>query len=243
MANDYEIALEEAIQRIDDTNESDEEFGENMSVIQEEDNEEIPRAFHRQGVFPRPVSEPTTVSLKQVMEDGRSFTLFRRFLKDQCISRNLQFWLACEFYCSQPPSGKINMTEMAKAIYVKFLKSSAPLHVSIMDSTRRKIQLCMQHGSEPDCMLFKQAQEEVYQQMEANELRQFLCSDAFSDCSQFNEGEANNYLSEIGPIGFQPARYRGGSLHSSDDSTSITGYTSEYVTMSLMLSIYVCVSL
>jgi hypothetical protein len=112
---------------------------------------------------------------------------------------------------------------MAKAIYVKFLKSSAPLHVSIMDGTRRKIQMAIQLRGEPDCTLFTEAQREIYQQMEANELRQFLCSDAFTECSQFN-----GLVNVSTDMNFQPSHYRtGGSLHSSDDSTSITSFTSE----------------
>ena len=227
MADDHDIALEISVQNIDDTNESDEEL-ERMSVmsgfserIDEEGrnggNTYRSLAPHRQPLVP-------AISLRRILEDERSFTLFRRFLKDGCITRNLQFWLACEHYRTQPYD-KNKLMELAKAIYSKFLGSSAPLHVSVMDGTKRSIQMSVQLKAEPDINLFRQAQLEVYQQMEGNELRQFLLSDSFSDCSQFNQEEGLAYFQ---PETFQPARYRGGSLHSgSDDSTSITSFNSE----------------
>ena len=228
--SDHELALEEALQRIGgEGNESDDD---NMSIVSgyegPEDDEHnyttSSASSHR--VFRTTSQAPTSITLKQILEDDRSFMLFRRFLKDQCISRNLQFWLACEYYHKQ--SDKAKSLEMAKAIYVKFLKSSAPLHVSVMDSTRRKIQMAMQLKNELDSHLFSEAQHEIYQQMEANELRQFLYSDAFSECSQFNGMFPMSRGSMGTELGFQPSRYRtGGSLHSSDDSTSITSFTSE----------------
>ena len=256
MAVDHELALEEALQRIGgDTNESDED---NMSVVSgyegQEEEEQTPSYTASHRLFPRTSQAPSSVSLKQILDDERSFTLFRRFLKDQCISRNLQFWLSCEYYRNQPLNDKTQVFEMAKAIYVKFLKSSAPLHVSVQDGTRHTIQVVMQKcqlRDEPDLTLFQQAQQEIYQQMEANELRQFLCSDAFPECPQFNR--ANALGSVISEMGFQPSRYRtGGSLHSSDDSTSVTSFTSECVTditllyylctcMHICLHVYVCV--
>lgn len=231
--SDHELALEEALQRIGgDGNESDDD---NMSVVsgyegpdEEEQSYNSTASTHR--VFRttghHQTAAPTSISLKQILDDDRSFMLFRRFLKDQCISRNLQFWLACEYY--QKQSDKSKTLELAKAIYVKFLKSSAPLHVSTTDSSRRKIQMAVQLKTELDSCLFVEAQNQIYQQMEANELRQFLCSDAFSECSQFNGMFPMSRGSMGTELGFQPSRYRtGGSLHSSDDSTSITSFTSE----------------
>lgn len=240
--DDHELALEEALRRIggrDDAMESDDEDG--MSVVdyeaegEEGDEQQQPSNGSMTGGLVYPPNNMSTmvnggVSLNQILTDVRSFMLFRRFLKDQCITRNLQFWLACEFFNKQTPS--VEGTKVAKAIYCRFLKSSAPLHVSISDNAKRKIGTVVQFGTSPGPDLFVEAQQEVYQQMEANELRQFLFSDAFSECSQFNGVNQNSVYgaggSVTGEMGFQPSRYRtGASLHSSDDSTSVTSFTSE----------------
>ena len=249
--NDHELALEEALQRIGGEPGTDEEDEEELSVVEYDEEEQRPPAPTTSVVTgPAPettsngdngvgasgryeVPEPyigtpsNSIPLKEVLGEYRSFMLFRRFLKDQCITRNLQFWLACEYYHTQMPLEGI---KAAKAIYCRFLKSSAPLHVSILEATKRKICTIVQLGSPPGYTLFLEAQQEVYNQMEVNELQQFLCSDSFSECSQFpTRGSTQNmYGSVSGDIGFQPSRYRnGGSLHSSDDSTSVTSFASE----------------
>lgn len=233
--DDSALALEEAIQRLD-PNESDEDSPDNMTVIDDKDQEEDevmnggdPRSLPRhypamQRVFGGGgggVEKSPRVTLRRVLENDRDFALFRRFLKDQCITRNLQFWLACEGYRDCTPDKRL---ESARAIYAKFLKNSAPLHVSVLSLTRRRIHMAVQL-KQPGQDLFDGAQEEILQMMEHNELRQFLCSDAFSDCISQTDSEAQ-YMRGMHQ-GFKPASYRGGSLHSgSDDSTSVTSYTS-----------------
>lgn len=229
--------LEEAVMRLADTNESDEELGDNMSVYDEghEEGENDASSLGRsyaptQSVFPGvpKANAAPMVSLSKIMADGHSFQLFRRFLKDQCISRNLNFWLTCEAYRTQAHESNMERrTEIAKSIYMKFLKSSAPLHVNILDQTRRDISLAIRLV-DPSPQLFDDAQQEVYEMMEANEFRQFLCSDTFSECSLFSQGDGDTLLNGRMPLGFRPAMYRGGSLHSgSDDTTSVTSFTSE----------------
>ena len=234
------LALEEAIQRLPEANESDEDSpDEGMSVFNGKDQngeETIGTSEHHSlpGHFPATqqvfgprggggVDKPGLVSLRKVLENDREFTLFRRFLKDQCITRNLNFWLACEGYRNNSTDKRL---EAARAIYVMFLKSTAPLHVSILSQTRRKIQLALQLNMQPGQDLFDVAQEEVLQMMEQNELRQFLCSDVFSDC--ISQADSEVLYAGGMPLGFQPAPYRAGSLHSGSggDSTSITSYTS-----------------
>ena len=233
MDDDHEfIALELSVLNIDDTNESDEELDE-LSVISDisERLNEVGDTQSNGGTSYRSLRQRQPplppVSLKSVLEDERSFMLFRRFVKDGCISRNLQFWLACEhFRCHS--CDRVKLIESATAIYKKFLGSSAPLHVSVLDGTKKKIQLSIQLKADLDNNLFVQAQSEVYHQMECNELRQFLLSDSFSDCSLFTSETASGYFNGVGLESFQPAKYRGGSLHSgSDDSTSVTSFNSE----------------
>lgn len=234
MGDDHEFALEIAVQNIEDTNESEEELDELsvMSNFTERLNDNVEtqstggssyRSLSRQQEHP---SVPP-VSLKTILEDEHSFMLFRRFVKDSCISRNLQFWLACEHFRVQF-FDKVRLMESATAIYKKFLGSSAPLHISVMDGTKKKIQLSIQFKTGLDNNLFYRAQQEVYHQMECNELRQFLLSDSFSDCVLFNNETSSEYFNTVGLDSFEPSRYRGGSLHSgSDDSTSVTSFNSE----------------
>ena len=236
MDDDHEFALEISVQNIDDTNESDEELDE-ISVISGSLSERFDEegadtqsnggtSYHSSLSATRQPSMPP-VSLKRILEDERSFMLFRRFVKDGCISRNLSFWLACEYFRRQP-FDRTKLFESATAIYKKFLGSSAPLLISVLDGTKKKIQVNLRLRTELDNNLFVQAQNEVYHKMECNELRQFLLSDSFSDCSLFNSETAAVYFNECGLESFQPATYRGGSLHSgSDDSSSITSFNSE----------------
>lgn len=235
MDDDHEFALEIAVQNIEDTNESEEELDELsvMSDFTERLNDDGDTqstggtSYHSLPQHAHPPSIPP-VSLKTVLEDEHSFMLFRRFVKDSCISRNFQFWLACEHFRKYFFDSKPRLMESATAIYKKFLGSSAPLYISVMDGTKKKIQISIQFKTGLDNNLFCQAQQEVYHQMECNELRQFLLSDSFSECILFNNETSSAYFNTVGLESFQPARYRGGSLHSgSDDSTSVTSFNSE----------------
>ena len=232
-------ALEEAIQRLPD-NESDEDSPDNMTVIddKEKDDEEpserscagshrYPGEQQQQsgsyGSGGGTVEKPPRLTLRRVLDNDKNFAQFRQFLKEQCITRNLNFWLACEGYRDLNHSD--SRIETANAIYAKFLKSNAPMHVSVLSLTKRKIQFALQLNR-VDQDLFDGAQEEVLQMMEQNELRQFLYSDAMADnVSQSDSGV--HYMPGLQPR-FLPATYGGGSLQSgSDDSASITSYTSE----------------
>ncbi len=239
MDDDHEFALEISLQNIDDTNGSDEEL-DDISVISgslsERFDEEGSEARINGGTsYPhssltntrQPSIPSPPVSLKRILEDERSFMLFKRFVKDGCISRNLQFWLACEHF-RRHPLDRTRLIESATAIYKRFLGSSAPLLIPVLDGTKRKIQITIKLRNELDNNMFIQAQSEVYHRMECNELRQFLLSDSFTDCSLFHNESTSGYFSDAGLESFQPATYGGGSLHSgSDDSTSITSFNSE----------------
>ena len=235
-------ALEEAIQRLPD-NESDEDSpDDNMTVIDDKDKEEEESNDRRGTAMPHRhypaveqqqpssfgsggsgggVDKSPRLTLRRVLDNDKNFAQFRQFLREQCITRNLNFWLACEGYRDSQSDSRI---DTANAIYAKFLKGNAPMHVSILSPTKRKIHFALQLGrAEQD--LFDGAQEEVLQMMEQNELRQFLCSDAMADnVSQTDSGV--HYMPGLQPR-FLPAKYGGGSLQSgSDDSASITSYTS-----------------
>lgn len=242
MEDESALALEEAIQRLPDPNESDEDSPDTMTdVIDDKDRDEenvmngsgscsLPRRYPpgQRQVFGGASSsggrgggvDKSPLTLRRVLENGPHFAHFQQFLKDQCITRNLNFWLACEGYRNSPS----RRTESANAIYAKFLKGNAPMHVSVLTPTRRKIQWALQQGR-ADQDLFDGAQEEVLQMMEQNELRQFLFSDSMADCISQTDSEIQ-YMGGLQPR-FLPATYGGGSLQSgSDDSASITSYTS-----------------
>ncbi len=172
------------------------------------------------------------VTLDTVIQDNRLFGLFMRFLKDQCTTRNLNFWLACEHYKRVPSEGQQYLYDVAKAIYVKFIKSSATQRVTLQDFTRRNIKMGLESKRvTPD--LFMQAQKEIWGVMNKNELRQFLVSGVFADCpsyasladnislasSVFTPSMANPTLNVCG----------GGSLqHSgSEDSASLSSFSTE----------------
>lgn len=172
------------------------------------------------------VSEPP-ISLRVIIEDDRTFLMFRRFLKDQCITRNLNFWLACEHYRTLPPEGPDRLREVAQAIYAKFIKCSAPQRVTILDRTKKQIKMNLEYRIPLTPSLFQSAQKEIWRIMEKNEMRQFLVSDAFADCSVFTNLESTLLATAIySPSMAQPAYgvCGGGSLQQSgsEDSASLT---------------------
>lgn len=174
---------------------------------------------------------PSRVTLSYIVDDHSSFVVFRRFLRDQCITRNLNFWLACEHY-RKLRGGTVEqqnqLYKVASALYVKFIKQSAPQHVQIKTAIKRHIKNTLELTPKrlsPN--LFDSAQEEVWEMMEQNELRQFLASDAFRDCGIVMDTDAES-MDMVYTPGFLPV-IRGGSLQqsSSEDSASITSYSTE----------------
>ena len=157
--------------------------------------------------------------------DYKLFTMFRRFLKDQCILRNLNFWLACKHYHELPQE---QLFTVANAIYAKYIKMTAPQLVQIKQSTKRTIKSIL--GLNPKTLsnsLFKPAQDEVWDIMTHNELRQFLASDVFGE--MFGEVEDSMSME----LAFTPVGgvLRGASpmIHqsSSEDSVSVTSCSTE----------------
>lgn len=167
------------------------------------------------------------ISLRTIIEDDRTFLMFRRFLKDQCITRNLNFWLSCEHYRHLSPDNGNRLSEVAQAVYAKFIKCSAPQRVTILDRTKKQIKISLEYRIPLTPSLFETAQSEIWRIMEKNELRQFLVSDAFADCSVFTNLESTVFSNAMySPSMAQPAYgvCGGGSLQQSgsEDSASIT---------------------
>lgn len=173
------------------------------------------------------------VTLDSIVQNTRLFDLFMRFLKGQCTTRNINFWLTCEHYKKLVPSeGQQHIYEVAKAIYVKFIKGSATQRVTLMEQTRRNIKLGLDpRRVTPD--LFIQAQQDIWDVMNKNELRQFLLSGAIGDCPGYANLADNISLtsSVYTPSMANPALgvCGGGSLqHSgSEDSASLSSFSTE----------------
>ena len=244
MMDDSELALEQAIYNMEmeeessDSDEDSSQAGREESEITSE-SERLYRCPPPQPLCPREesrsisvsvstscVSEPP-ISLKTIIEDDRTFLMFRRFLKDQCITRNLNFWLACEHYRTLPPDSPDRLRDVAQAIYAKFIKCSAPQRVTILDRTKKQIKMSLEYRIPLTPSLFQGAQKEIWRIMEKNEMRQFLVSDAFADCSVFTNLESTLLAAAIySPSMAQPAYgvCGGGSLQQSgsEDSASLT---------------------
>ena len=276
--NDPDMALEKAVQNLGESSDSEVEEPENTETersegrpgqLLEEEREEscVPTRERMERLY-SPSPAPSTaqsalsdncvppppiprqqVTLNTVIEDDKMFNLFRRFLKDQCITRNLNFWLACEHYRKQVPlEGQQYLYEIAKAIYVKFIKGSATQRVTLLDQTRKKIKMGLELQRVTP-YLFNTAQQEIWEVMNKNELRQFLVSGMFADCSSF-VGLVDNI--SVPTSVYTPSMANpvigvcgGGSLqHSgSEDSASLSSFTTEYVCLSVCLSVHarVCV--
>ena len=169
------------------------------------------------------------VTLNAIFSDYKLFTVFRRFLKDQCITRNLNFWLACNHYLQLPggaPEYQEELGKVAKAIYVKYIKISAPQLVQVRQSTKRAIKSLLSLNPKTITpSLFKPAQEEAWELMKRNELKQFLASDMFREMfSEFDDDTSVN-------MAFQPSGPVLCSVSveqsSSEDSRSMTSCSTE----------------
>ena len=262
--NDPDMALEIAVQNLEIGLESDSET-EETETIQPERSEGLPGKLLEEGdgsselpprdrermsrlysPSPAPSTAPSAVSdssqlrqpvtLDTVIQDSRLFNLFRRFLKDQCTTRNLNFWLACEHFRKQTPSeGQRNLYEIATAIYIKFIKGSATQRVNLLDQTKKQIKMGLELKQRVTPELFLSAQKEIYEVMTKNELRQFLVSGTVADYPGFASLADNISLSTTvyTPSMANPALgvCGGGSLqHSgSEDSASVSSFSTEYV--------------
>ena len=244
--DDSDLALEEALKNVG--SEEDSSDGE-VDRRQENDDSDIEseRTLMSQRLYPRAssynrqerlsaVHETRTPSempsIKTIIEDDRSFLMFRRFLKDQCITRNLNFWLACEHFRQLPfRDNQEHLYEVGRAIYTKFIKQSAAQHVAILDRTKRNIKMSLEFRSQVTPQHFATAQQEIYEVMEKNEFRQFLVSDFFSDCSVFTNLDSQVSAAVYSPSMANPAYgvCGGGSLQQSgsEDSASITSFSTE----------------
>lgn len=170
------------------------------------------------------------VTLQHIFMDSNLFTVFQRFLKDQCITRNLNFWVACRHF-RQLPSGTTEYQErlykIAKALYMKYIKTSAPQLVQVNPNTKRTIKnILYLNPKTVSPSLYKPAQDEVYDLMERNELRQFLTSDVFREL--YSEVE-DDLSSELAFTSCPPMVHVPGSLQqsSSEDSVSVTSVSTE----------------
>lgn len=171
------------------------------------------------------------VTLQHLFMDSSLFPVFHRFLKDQCITRNLNFLAACRKY-RQLPSGTPEYQELllkiARALYMKYIKTSAPQLVQVHPNTKRTIKsILFLNPKTVSPSLYKRAQDEVYDLMERNELRQFTTSDVFRELFSEVEDDLNSELAfTSGP---PPMVHVPGSLQqsSSEDSVSVTSVSTE----------------
>ena len=134
------------------------------------------------------VSSMVPITLAAVVADDRLFLMFHRFLKDQCITRNLNFWLVCEHYRQLSTDNHEHLVTVAKAIYTKFIKNSAPHKITIRTVTKNRIKTSLDYKSESlTVQLFDTAQQEIWEVMERNEVLQFAVSEPLADAdpSQF----------------------------------------------------------
>ena len=173
------------------------------------------------------VSSGIPITLAFVVADDKLCPMFRRFLKEQCITRNLNFWLACEHYRQLSTDTREHLFEVAKAIYIKFIKDSAPQKVTILPDTKKRIKLTLDYRSEPLTIhLFDTAQQEIWEVMERNELLQFAVSDSFAEYSQYTGLSVPNTSYMAAPA--YGVRGAGSLQHSgSEDSASLSSFSTE----------------
>ena len=158
VGHDPQAALENGIINMDSG-------GEESSGSEMEPLDEQPSA---------PMTANTTITLASIIADGR-FLEFHHFLKDQCRTRNLKFWLACKHYHELSISTD-NLTKVANALYTKFIKHSAPQKIPLLPETKSKIKESLIHCTDEPLTvkLFTTAQQEICEAIEGNELHLFI---------------------------------------------------------------------
>lgn len=164
--------------------------------------------------------------LNAIFSNVEAFSTFRRFLQDQCITRNLNFWLACQSFRDMVTK-TTDLKEVANAIYVKFIKLSAPQHITLTKDTKRDIKMALTMNKTPiTYTLFDSAQKEIGEIMAKNELRQFLVSDMSSECG-VELGSSELYTPSMANPAYGVCG--GGSLRQSgsEDSSSVTSFSTE----------------
>ena len=118
------------------------------------------------------------ITLAAVIEDDKLFVLFRQFLNDECTTRNFNFWLACEHYRQLYTEKSEHLLTVAQAIYVEFIGSKALQWITILPETRNEI-MCTRIET-VTVHLFDTAQQEIWEEMERNELQRFAFFHDFS---------------------------------------------------------------
>lgn len=171
VGHDPQVALENSIINMDSGGE--ESSGSEMALM--DDQPSVPTCM----------TADTSITLASIIADGR-FLEFHHFLKDDCRTRNLKFWLACKYY-RQLSSSADFLTKVARALYHKFIKYSAPQKIHILPKTKSKIkESLIQCENEPLTVeLFSAAQQEICEAIEKSEILRFiLCEDAQFTCQK-----------------------------------------------------------
>lgn len=245
MADDSDLALEQQLHFLGDGGSSDSEGdtcnreGSRSRAVSDVSKRSVPTRELLERMEPDRLSEAGSLlsnsstspprlnrnlPLNAIFDNQKAFEQFRRFLQDQCITRNLSFWLACKAFKDMDPT-VVNLKALAEAIYVKFIKLSAPQHVTISKNTKRSIKMSLEMGRGPiTSNLFNEAQQEIWEIMSKNEMRQFLVSDNYKECSMYQELKN---VPELFTPGMAAPAYGvcgGGSLQNSasEDSASVT---------------------
>lgn len=163
--------------------------------------------------------------LRRVMEDEHVFRNFRQFVKDNCSSSSLNFWLACGQYRKTPPTERTRLRDSAKAIYQRYISSSAPQRVNLSHKTCQPIRVSIRLGSPLGTSVFDAAQQEVLALLAHNEFRRFLASDTMSEVSAASDPQSAITQSIYNPYIKYP---RVPSASSSKASSTIDDNSSSY---------------
>ncbi len=183
-----------------ESSDSEVDTGEEGDVSKRTEQHERPKEIER-GTSLLPSSStplralPANYPLNAILSDDQAFSQFRQFLMDQCITRNLNFWMACQSFRAMDARNSAGLARVASAIYVKFVKLSAPQHVTISESTKKIIRATLYMAGEAPVspFLFDEAQKQIWDIMAKNELRQFLVSDRSLACSVANLSDMDLY--------------------------------------------------
>lgn len=125
-----------------------------------------------------PTTANTSITLASIIAD-KKFIDFYLFLKDQCRTHNLKFWLACKHY-QQLSCSTEYLTKVANAVYAKFIQSSAPQKISLLPETKKTIKesirlaRCKDEPLQLTVELFDTAQQEICKAMERKEILLFV---------------------------------------------------------------------
>ncbi|XP_076831769.1 regulator of G-protein signaling 17 isoform X2 [Brachyhypopomus gauderio] len=117
-----------------------------------------------------------TRSFELMMRSTEGRDIFREFLRSEYSEENLLFWIACEELKKETNPSAVE--EKARIIYEDYVSILSPKEVSLDSRVRESINRSL---TEPSCLMYEEAQLQIYTLMHRDSFPRFLNSSVYRD--------------------------------------------------------------